>query len=141
MSETNSRKYIDSLTNLEKALNKLSDALKIEPDRELVVEGTIQRFEYVVEIFWKTLQRGLEYEGIKIEPNTPRQTLKEALRIGWLDENLEWQTLLDRRNKTSHEYLDEEFITEAYDEIKDLTPHIIKIYETLNARLKLDESK
>ena len=42
------RKLLDSLSNLRKAVDKLNSALAVPNDRELVVEGTIQRFEVVV---------------------------------------------------------------------------------------------
>jgi Nucleotidyltransferase substrate binding protein like len=50
------RKLQDSLANLERATKKLESALLIPKERELVVEGTIQRFEMVVELVWKTLK-------------------------------------------------------------------------------------
>jgi len=117
MSSSSERKLLDSLGNLRSAYDKLESALLIERDRELVVEGTIQRFETVVELVWKTLKRALKYEGI--HPNTPRETMQEGFSANWLSGEIIWQDLLDRRNKSSHEYLDEDFIEEYYDEIRD----------------------
>jgi nucleotidyltransferase substrate binding protein (TIGR01987 family) len=77
------RKLLDSLGNLRKSVDKLNAALAIPNDRELVVEGTIQRFEVVVELLWKTLRRALKFEGILISPDTPRETMKEGFAIGW----------------------------------------------------------
>jgi len=76
------RKLQDSLNNLERAMTKLEEALTIAKDRELVIEGTIQRFEYVIELMWKVLKRALEYEGI--HPKSPRDSLREAFRIDWI---------------------------------------------------------
>jgi len=128
------RKVKDSLANLRKAVNKLSSALLVPNDRELVVEGTIQRFEIVVEILWKTLNRALKYEGVKLEPDSPRETMKGGFAIGWLHNSTLWQDLLDKRNTTSHEYLDEAFIEDNYADIKVVTPEIIKVLELLEAR-------
>ena len=114
---SDNRKVIDSLENLIKAVNKLESALQIPIDRELVFEGTIQRFETVVELVWKTLYRGLKYEGI--HPKTPRETMKKAFASGWLSGEIEWQELLDNRNSSSHEYLDEAFLEEYYEDIKE----------------------
>jgi len=114
------RKLHDSLTNLESAVGKLEDALKIPKDRELVVEGTIQRFEYTIELTWKTLKRALDYEGI--HPKSPRETLREAFKIGWLDDNDAWMAMLDQRNTTSHVYLHEELAEDNYEDIKKVTP-------------------
>jgi nucleotidyltransferase substrate binding protein (TIGR01987 family) len=128
------RKLLDSLNNLRKAVDKLNDALKIPIDRELVVEGTVQRFEVVVELLWKTLRRALKFEGVRINPDTPRETMKEGFAIGWLHNEPIWQDLLDKRNTTSHEYLDEEFIKDNYEDIKTVTPEIVTVLELLEAR-------
>ena len=114
------RKLKDSLNNLGRATIKLEDALKIPKNRELVVEGTIQRFEFVIELMWKTLKRALEYEGI--HPKTPRESLKESFRIGWLTDEDIWLSMLDQRNTTSHVYLHEELAENNYDDIKKVTP-------------------
>lgn len=128
------RKLLDSLDNFRKAVDKLNAALQIPKDRELVVEGTIQRFEFVVEILWKTLQRALKYEGVRINPDTPRETMKQAFAVGWLHNEVVWQDLLDRRNTTSHEYLDEGFIEENYEDIRNVTPEIVIVLELLELR-------
>lgn len=98
------RKLKDSLANLRKATDKLESALSIPVDRELIMEGTIQRFEVTVELVWKTLYRCLKFEGI--HPKTPRETMKKAFATSWLNDEIVWQDLLDGRNTTSHEYLD-----------------------------------
>ncbi|WP_447070641.1 HI0074 family nucleotidyltransferase substrate-binding subunit [Shewanella algae] len=126
------RKLQDSLGNLEKALTKLEAALLIPRDRELVVEGTIQRFEYVIELMWKTLKRALEFEGV--HPKTPRESVKEAFKIGWLDDEDEWHDMLDSRNTTSHNYLDEELAEDNYDDIVHVTPILRKTFDFLRAR-------
>lgn len=128
------RKLLDSMGNLRKAVDKLNAALAIPNDRELVVEGTVQRFEVVVELLWKTLRRALKYEGVRINPDTPRETMKEGFAIGWLHNEPIWQDLLDKRNTTSHEYLDEEFIENNYEDIKKVTPEILVVLELLENR-------
>jgi nucleotidyltransferase substrate binding protein (TIGR01987 family) len=128
------RKLLDSLSNLRKATDKLNAALVIPNDRELVVEGTVQRFEVVVELLWKTLRRTLKFERVRISPDTPRETMKEGFAIGWLHNEPIWQDLLDKRNTTSHEYLDEEFIENNYEDIKTVTPEIITVLEFLESR-------
>lgn len=114
------RKLQDSLGNLEKAMSKLEDALKIPKDRELVVEGTIHRFEYVIELMWKTLKRALELEGI--HPKTPKESLRAAFQIDWIHDEAKWLDMLDKRNTTSHIYLDEELAEDNYDDIKTVVP-------------------
>ena len=59
---------------LGKALKKLREACdkaeKQNEEMEIYRDATIQRFEFTVELFWKSLKKILEYE--KIEANTPR---------------------------------------------------------------------
>lgn len=132
----NDRKVKESLVNLRNATEKLKSAIQIPKDKELVVEGTIQRFEVVVELLWKTLKRALIYEGHVITPDTPREVMKLGFSVGWLHNTIAWQQLLDKRNKTSHEYLDDQFIEKNYEDIKKLTPEIITVLEVLEARYK-----
>jgi nucleotidyltransferase substrate binding protein (TIGR01987 family) len=129
------RRVQDSLANLERATKKLEDALLIPNERELVVEGTIQRFEVVVELAWKTLKRSLEYEGL--HPRTPRDSLKEAFRLGWLHDEDVWLDILDQRNTTSHVYLSEELAEDNYDDIKKVAPVIREVVDFLRARYPL----
>lgn len=128
------RKLLDSLSNLRKAVDKLKNALAIPNDRELIVEGTIQRFEVVVELLWKTLRRALKFEGVRINPDSPRETMKEGFAIGWLHNEVIWQELLDKRNSTSHNYLDEELIEQNYKDIQNVTPEIVTVLELLEKR-------
>lgn len=126
------RKLLDSLANLEKALENLERAIEIPKDRELVAEGTIHRFEITIELFWKTLKRAVNYEGSHV--NSPRESLKEAFRMGWLNDEQVWLDMLDSRNTTSHEYLAEELAENNYDDIKKVTPVLRTAFNLLRAR-------
>lgn len=130
------RKLKDSLINFRNAVEKLQRAIEIPKEQELVVEGTIQRFEVVVELLWKTLRRALYFENQPLRPDTPREVMLQGLRLGWLHNEVVWQELLDKRNTTSHEYLDESFIEQSYQEIINLTPEIVKILDFLESRYK-----
>ncbi len=105
-----------NLANLQRALAQLEEAVRIPRDRPLVVEGTIQRFEFVIELFWKTLKRGLEFEGRPTK--TPREALTEAYAAGWIDDETIWLDMLQCRNDTSHLYLDPALLDQTYDRIR-----------------------
>ena len=130
------RKLEDSLRNLQSALEKLEDALEIPKDRELVLEGTIHRFEMLIELFWKTIKRALEYEGL--HPKTPRDSVKEAFRLGWLDDEQAWLDMLQSRNTTSHVYLAEELAEANYEDIRKVAPILRRAFEDLKARYPED---
>jgi nucleotidyltransferase substrate binding protein (TIGR01987 family) len=120
------------LKNLQSALENLERAVQIPKDRELVAEGTIHRFEMTIELFWKTLMRAIRYEGTFVA--TSRESLKEAFRIGWLDDEQIWLDMLDSRNTTSHEYLAVELAENNYDDIKHVTPILRKAFDFLRSR-------
>lgn len=116
------RKLTDSITNLQNAVTNLESALKVPRNRELVFEGTIHRYEVTIELMWKTMQRALKYEGIKAK--TPRETLVEAFKAGWIDDEKLWLDMVQHRNTTSHEYLAEELLEESYEDVVKVAPII-----------------
>jgi nucleotidyltransferase substrate binding protein (TIGR01987 family) len=126
------RKLQDSLGNLERAIKKLRSALEIKPDRELVMEGTIQRFEVVVELVWKTLKRAVEFEGYA--PKGPKDSMRDAFSAGWLHDEEFWLDMLDHRNTTSHRYLDEEIIENNYQAIHAAFPQLDALTNLLRSR-------
>ncbi len=126
------RKVRDSLSNLDSALVNLERALTLPTDQELVFEGTIHRFEIVAELMWKALKRALEFEGLS--PKTPRESLKEAFRVGWLRDEASWLDMLDHRNTTSHNYLASELVAKNYADIIIITPSVRSTVEFLKGR-------
>lgn len=123
------RKLSDSLSNFGSALENLESAFKIDRNQELAKEGTIHRFETAVELAWKTISRALHHEGI--EAWSPRACVREAFQMGWIEDEPAWLSLIDSRNLTSHEYLDEELVDQNYDEIVRLTPTLRSVFEVL----------
>jgi nucleotidyltransferase substrate binding protein (TIGR01987 family) len=67
-------------------------------------EGTVQRFEFTLELAWKTLKDYLEYEGQVLDPVTPRNVIKEAFTAGILNDGQVWIDMLNHRNLLSHTY-------------------------------------
>jgi nucleotidyltransferase substrate binding protein (TIGR01987 family) len=126
------RKVEDSLANLGRAMDRLKEALQVPRSSPLVLEGTIQRFEFVIEIFWKALKRALEYEGILVK--TPRESLKQAYAAVWIHDETAWLDMLDSRNTTSHLYLHENLVEEAYEDIKKNFPELERTFEFLKNR-------
>jgi nucleotidyltransferase substrate binding protein (TIGR01987 family) len=67
-------------------------------------EGVVQRFEVAVELAWKTMKDYLEEEGVKINPITPRNIIKEAFAARIIEDGQVWLAMLDHRNLLSHTY-------------------------------------
>ena len=99
------------------ALQRLKEAIDLYKSKEnpVLLDGTIQRFEFCVELGWKLLKEYLEYEKIG-EFNSPRSTIKECFSIGFIESAEQWLDMLDDHNLTSHTY-DEEVAKEIYQNI------------------------
>lgn len=90
------------LKSWEQALGRFSEVLLRDNSDRIVIDAAIQRFEFCFELGWKTLKVFLEFEGYA--PSSPRQTLKDALRIQWLSDEQGWLQMLQDRNLASHTY-------------------------------------
>ena len=95
------------------------------------MDGTIQRFEFVIELFWKALKHLLSDEGI--ETGTPREVLQRAYSAGWLAHETPWLEMLRDRNETSHAY-DETTALRIYRHIRANYPEMARTLETLETR-------
>jgi nucleotidyltransferase substrate binding protein (TIGR01987 family) len=124
----------ESFESLGDALNRLEEALKMTPDEhQIVIDATIQRFEFTFELFWKTLKRFILLEGI--ETKTPRETLETAYRLKWIQDEKLWIQMLKDRNETSHIY-DKDMATEIYKRIKNYSSVLNETYSLMEAKLK-----
>lgn len=119
-----------SLDNLGRALQRLREALEETKENSLIIDGTIQRFEFVFEMFWKTFKRLLILEGI--QTSTPRESLKKAYEARWLQDEMTWLQMLKNRNDTSHVYI-EELALQIY---KDIHAHFPEMERTYSFLLK-----
>jgi nucleotidyltransferase substrate binding protein (TIGR01987 family) len=122
-----------SLDNLNLALTRLQEALNESPANTLIIDGTIQRFEFTIELFWKTLKRLLALEGI--ESSTPKDTIKKAYSAKWISNETAWLQMLHDRNETSHVY-DENKAREIYDHIKQNFAELQYAYKLLSQQIK-----
>jgi nucleotidyltransferase substrate binding protein (TIGR01987 family) len=134
MMEDTVRKLRQSFENLERALSRLEEALQVDRKNSLMVDGTIQRFEFTIEIYWKMLKRLLLSEGI--ESKTPRETLKDAFQAGWLADEEAWLQMLKDRNETSHVY-DEEMALRIVGNIQQYFPEMKATFLKLKERYEV----
>ncbi|MGN0708121.1 MAG: HI0074 family nucleotidyltransferase substrate-binding subunit [Faecalibacterium sp.] len=74
--------YLHALTQLEQAVaiyqNSRQDAL--------YRDGLIQRFEFTVELAWKSIKEYLEDQGSTVPISTPRAVLKDAFAAGMIQD-------------------------------------------------------
>jgi nucleotidyltransferase substrate binding protein (TIGR01987 family) len=89
------------LASFEAALARLQDALA-QPCNEWTRDAALQRFEFTFELAWKAARRAALKEGL--EAASPRESLKNAWKLGWIQDDPLWLRMLEDRNRTSQTY-------------------------------------
>jgi len=89
------------IDNFEKGLNRLKEAVERARD-DLDKDGVIQRFEFTIELLWKSLKSILKYQGI--ECYSPRSCIKEAFKASLIEDDEIILDMLEDRNRSSHIY-------------------------------------
>lgn len=92
--------YKNAFAQLEAAI----DRYQSRPEDSLYRDGLIQRFEFTVELAWKSLKEYMEDQGVVLAVSSPRGILKEAYAIGAISCADTWNQILTARNTTSHLY-------------------------------------
>ncbi len=107
----------ERLKSLENAYERLKEALELKVDvADIVIDAAIQRFEFTFELSWKTVKRFAEILGAG-KCNSARSCIKLAYRLGWIDDEKRWLSLLEARNLTSHTY-NQQVAKEVYSLLK-----------------------
>lgn len=125
------KRQLQSLRDLVRATDRLREALAVPGTAPLAVDGTIQRFEFVFELAWKTFKLLLAEEGH--EAPFARSAIAGAYQAGWIDDEQLWLELLRARNLTSHTY-DEALAAEIYATIAHAVPALSETVLALSAR-------
>ena len=123
------KRYEERKKELASATARLKEALQ-QKENDIVIDGTLHRFEFTFELAWKTIKDYLEYLGIIDGVGSPREIIKTAYANGIIDEGEEWIKMMLARNSLSHLY-DEEKSREIYIEIKKI---YINLFESLNKK-------
>lgn len=102
------------LRSLKKAVEALQVAFDVydkspqaenEPEKILLRDGVIQRFEFTFELSWKMLKRYLEEFGLeKVDGLNNRDLFRVGFEQGLIDDPEAWFYYLRMRNQSSHIY-------------------------------------
>lgn len=98
---------LQKIENYHHALAQLAEAVQIytaDTGDALYRDGLIQRFEFTVELAWKSLKEYLEDQGTVLGIASPRGVLKEAYAAGVITDAETWNRIIEARNITSHVY-------------------------------------
>ncbi|MDQ6762896.1 MAG: nucleotidyltransferase substrate binding protein [Bacteroidota bacterium] len=109
-------RWIERFENFCRALHQLETALQQKKVSVLEKDGVIQRFEFTMELAWKTIQDILNSRGY-IDLKGPKPVIKQAFRDGIISDGQEWINMLEDRNKSTHLY-DETLALEIFDKIQ-----------------------
>lgn len=121
-------KLVEQTQQLSQAISRLEEALLV-PKTNMVRDSAIQRFEFCLDLSWKTLKSFLEdNHGIIVK--SPKDTFRNAYQQGIIDYDSKWIELVNLRNETVHTY-NEAFaeivygkLTEALSLFQDLSSKI-----------------
>lgn len=70
-----------------------------EKDYKITRDACIQRFEFCVELAWKT-----SLKALGLPATAPKPALREMAQAGLIDDFDVWFLFLEARNKSSHTY-------------------------------------
>ncbi|MCM0606892.1 MAG: HI0074 family nucleotidyltransferase substrate-binding subunit [Xanthomonadaceae bacterium] len=113
-----------SLIELEKALHSLEIALSSEKT-ELNRDATIQRFEFSVELAWKTARKKLGFQN-----TAPKLVVRDLAQAGVIQSAEKWFEFIEARYMSSHTYK-EDVAEIVYLAAKDFLPHALKLLAEL----------
>lgn len=115
---TEMTRVIERLEDYKKAFKRLQQAFDFETEdvADIIIDGTIQRFEFTFELAWKLMKSYLEYTGFT-EAKSPRSTIRLGYQEGLIEDGDGWIDMMVDRNKTSNIY-DEEEAKKIYLKIK-----------------------
>ena len=123
--------------NLDKAYTHLAEIAnyQIADLSNLEKEGFVQRFEYTVELTWKTLKDYLSAQGIEL--SSPKEVIRQALQNAIISDGDVWIEALNRRNQSSHTY-NELILLQTITFVKEeFYPVLQKLYQKLMGEMNL----
>ena len=121
-----------SISELEKAIKSIEEAVDLynnantDSERRAFRDAAIQRFEFSIELSWKT--------SMKILGSTTaaaKNAVREMARSNLIDDIESWMKFLDGRNETPHSY-DEEVARKVCLIVCDFIPFAQKLLLQLN---------
>jgi nucleotidyltransferase substrate binding protein (TIGR01987 family) len=79
MQETDEKlAWKNSFLSLKDALERFTEVVDLSQSKkdDIIIDATIKRFEFTLELFWKTLKKILAYE--KVESTSPRDVVRHC---------------------------------------------------------------
>lgn len=112
---------------LEKALKALELALAA-PKTDLTRDASIQRFEFTVELSWKTAKKIMG-----AQTQAPKGVIREMAQSAYIEDIDIWLKAIDMRNLSSRTYK-EKLANEVYDFAVQFAPQVSLLLTKLRAK-------
>lgn len=92
--------------NFSRSVKLMQEIAELDLDKIsfLEKEGIIQRFEFSIELAWKTLKDRMESDGLVLDKISPKLVIKEAYHAKYIDNIDVWLKMINDRNLLSHTY-------------------------------------
>lgn len=113
-----------SILEFEKALTSLEEVLSM-PKTDVTRDAAIQRFEFCVELSWKTSKKAMG-----TGTSAPKQVIREMAQANLISDVELWLNAIDKRNITSHTY-NESLAEEVFSFINSFLPHAKELLQKL----------
>lgn len=134
MSEQSDIRWKQRFKNFEQAIFRLKEAVERNDLNELERNGLVQRFEFTLEMAWKTLKDYLEDKNFEFKAS-PKDTFRLAQESGYIDYAQELIDGLELRNLLSHDYSGEKFLKSELEFRRTIYPKLEKLYYYLKSEL------
>lgn len=92
--------------NYKKAYISLEESIEAhqkDNENKFIQDSVIQRYEYTIELAWKTMKDYLEDQGF-VNVSSPKKVIRKAFEEGIIKDASGWIKALNDRNRTSHAY-------------------------------------
>lgn len=96
-------RWIQRLSNFEKALGQLKKFIEKSDLNELEQQGLIQAFEFTHELAWKVMKDYFEYQGDTAITGS-RDATRTAFQMGLIQNGEGWMEMIKSRNQSTHTY-------------------------------------
>lgn len=93
-------------------------------------DSAIKRFEFTVELAWKSMKTFLRGEGIICR--SPKDCIRKAFTVGLIEDDDGWIAMLEDRNLTVHTY-DEKTADDVYERLPTYVPLLQSLLKNLRA--------
>lgn len=118
---------------LTEAISRLDEVLR-EPKNDIVRDSAIKRFEFCMDLAWKTIKTRLEEEnGIIV--HSPNNAFREAYKQGLIEYDDKWIKYVEARNNTVHTYK-ESLADEIYEKLPEILENLKKLVGNISTPLK-----